>query len=319
MIHPQFMWWVSRATGMVGGLLLVGSLVWGVLLATRVLKPVDRPAWLLGLHRWMSALACIMIAIHMAALVADNYVYFGWRELFVPWGSEWKNTAVAFGVIAMWLLVLVQGTSMLMRWMPKKLWHAIHITSYAAVWLGFVHGALAGTDVTNPVYQYIVMLLILAAMGFALVRVLIGTNRARARENAAARNTAAGQPQSGETGVPTEPSTASAAAASPRAARNPRIPDAARAAARAAAQSTPGTPGPAAGADASPSTSTPTPAANQPADAPTIQPATGGAHSETASTPPLPIRSVPTSESDDERQARLQALAAARAARQTKA
>lgn len=319
MIHPQFMWWVSRATGMVGGLLLVGSLVWGVLLATRVLKPVDRPAWLLGLHRWMSALACIMIAIHMAALVADNYVYFGWRELFVPWGSEWKNTAVAFGVIAMWLLVLVQGTSMLMRWMPKKLWHAIHITSYAAVWLGFVHGALAGTDVTNPVYQYIVMLLILAAMGFALVRVLIGTNRARARENAAARNTAAGQPQSGETGVPTEPSTASAAAASPRAARNPRIPDAARAAARAAAQSTPGTPGPAAGADASPSTSTPTPAANQPADAPTIQPATGGASSETASTPPLPIRSVPTSESDDERQARLQALAAARAARQTKA
>jgi len=319
MIHPQFMWWVSRATGMVGGLLLVGSLVWGVLLATRVLKPVDRPAWLLGLHRWMSALACIMIAIHMAALVADNYVYFGWRELFVPWGSEWKNTAVAFGVIAMWLLVLVQGTSMLMRWMPKKLWHAIHITSYAAVWLGFVHGALAGTDVTNPVYQYIVMLLILAAMGFALVRVLIGTNRARARENAAARNTAAGQPQSGETGVPTEPSNASAAAASPRAARNPRIPDAARAAARAAAQSTPGTPGPAAGADASPSTSTPTPAANQPADAPTIQPATGGASSETASTPPLPIRSVPTSESDDERQARLQALAAARAARQTKA
>ena len=319
MIHPQFMWWVSRATGMVGGLLLVGSLVWGVLLATRVLKPVDRPAWLLGLHRWMSALACIMIAIHMAALVADNYVYFGWRELFVPWGSEWKNTAVAFGVIAMWLLVLVQGTSMLMRWMPKKLWHAIHITSYAAVWLGFVHGALAGTDVTNPVYQYIVMLLILAAMGFALVRVLIGTNRARARENAAARNAGAGQPQSGETGVPTEPSTASAAAASPRAARNPRIPDAARAAARAAAQSTPGTPGPAAGADASPSTSTPTPAANQPADAPTIQPATGGASSETASTPPLPIRSVPTSESDDERQARLQALAAARAARQTKA
>ncbi|MEY4607651.1 MAG: hypothetical protein RLY45_2411 [Actinomycetota bacterium] len=319
MIHPQFMWWVSRATGMVGGLLLVGSLVWGVLLATRVLKPVDRPAWLLGLHRWMSALACIMIAIHMAALVADNYVYFGWRELFVPWGSEWKNTAVAFGVIAMWLLVLVQGTSMLMRWMPKKLWHAIHITSYAAVWLGFVHGALAGTDVTNPVYQYIVMLLILAAMGFALVRVLIGTNRARARENAAARNTAAGQPQSGETGVPGEPSNASAAAASPRAARNPRIPDAARAAARAAAQSTPGTPGPAAGADASPSTSTPTPAANQPADAPTIQPATGGASSETASTPPLPIRSVPTSESDDERQARLRALAAARAARQTKA
>ncbi|MFM2183572.1 MAG: hypothetical protein RJB61_1866 [Actinomycetota bacterium] len=317
MIHPQFMWWVSRATGMVGGLLLVGSLVWGVLLATRVLKPVDRPAWLLGLHRWMSALACIMIAIHMAALVADNYVYFGWRELFVPWGSEWKNTAVAFGVIAMWLLVLVQGTSMLMRWMPKKVWHAIHITSYAAVWLGFVHGALAGTDVTNPVYQYIVMLLILAAMGFALVRVLIGTNRARARENAAARNAASSPPQSGDTTQAAEPSAASASAAPPRAARNPRIPEAARAAARAAAQSTPGTPGPGVGADAPLPTSTPAP--NQPADAPASQRATASASAEMPAPTTLPLRSVPTSETDDERQARLEALAAARAARQTKA
>lgn len=190
MLHPQMMWWLSRATGMVGGLLLVGSLVWGVLLATRVLKPADRPAWLLGVHRWMSSLACIMIAIHMAALAADNYVYFGWRELFVPWGSEWKNTAVALGVIAMWLLALVQGTSLIMKRLPKRLWHAIHVTSYAAVWLGFVHGAMAGTDVTNPVYQYLVMLLILSAMGFALVRVLIGSNKSRARENAAARGTA---------------------------------------------------------------------------------------------------------------------------------
>ena len=286
MIHPQFMWWVSRATGMVGGLLLVGSLVWGVLLATRVLKPVDRPAWLLGLHRWMSALACIMIAIHMAALVADNYVYFGWRELFVPWGSEWKNTAVALGVIAMWLLVLVQGTSLLMRWMPKRVWHAIHVTSYAAVWLGFVHGALAGTDVTNPVYQYIVMLLILAAMGFALVRVLIGTNRARARENAAARSGGAVPQSAGGTtadGNAAEP-------AAPRAARNPRIPEAARAAARAAASSGP-EPAP---ADAAPA-------------------------GDVVSPPPPPATAVPpvsSTETDLERQARLEALAAARASRQ---
>lgn len=206
-MHPQFMWWVSRATGMVGGLLLVGSLVWGVLLSTRVLKPVDRPAWLLGLHRWMSSLGCIMIVVHMLALVGDNYVYFGWRELFVPWGSEWKNTPVALGVIAMYLLALVQISSLLMRWLPTRLWHAIHVSAYAVVWLGFVHGALAGTDVSNPVYQDLVMLLILAAMGFALVRVLIGSNRARVRATAAAR---------GGTSVPADdPSGGEQAATSP--------------------------------------------------------------------------------------------------------
>lgn len=182
---PEFpsetMWWVSRATGLVAGLLLVGSLVWGVLLATRALKPVDRPAWLLGLHRYMSSLACVLIVAHLLALVADNYVYFGWREIFVPWGSEWKNTPVAIGVIAMYIIGLVQLSSLVMKRIPKSLWRSIHLLSYVGVWLTFFHAAYAGTDVSNPVYQVVVLPLAMVATAAAMVRLIVGSNRKQAQ------------------------------------------------------------------------------------------------------------------------------------------
>jgi len=178
-MHPQLMWWVSRSAGMVAAILLVASLVWGVLLATRALKPVDRPAWLLAMHRWFSALACIGVLIHVVALVGDNYVYFGWKEVFVPQASSWKRLPVTLGVIAMYLLIVVQGTSLIMKKLPRKLWKFVHYFSYAAVWLGIVHAALAGTDVSNRLYQAVALVLTITAVTAAVIRIIVGTTRAQ--------------------------------------------------------------------------------------------------------------------------------------------
>jgi DMSO/TMAO reductase YedYZ heme-binding membrane subunit len=177
----QLMWWLSRATGLVAGMLLVASLVWGVLLATRALKPVDRPAWLLAVHRWFSALACIGVVLHMVTLVGDNYVHFGWRELFVPGGSPWRTVPIALGVVAFYLLVLVQGSSLMMKRLSKRTWRSIHLLSYAAVWLTMLHAAYAGTDVTNRLYQAVALFLTLAAVTAAIVRIVVGSTRQQAQ------------------------------------------------------------------------------------------------------------------------------------------
>ncbi len=178
-ISPQFWWFVSRATGMVATAVLVLSLFWGVLLATRALRTIDRPAWLLAVHRWFSALACIGIAIHLLALVADNYTHFAWKEILVPGGSSWKTTPVALGVVAFYLVLAVQLTSLVMRRLPRRLWRAVHLTSYAAVWLGVVHGSLAGTDASNRVYRIVALAFIVLAVAAAVVRAVMGTTRSQ--------------------------------------------------------------------------------------------------------------------------------------------
>ena len=87
-MNPQFWWYVAHASGIVAWILLVASLVWGVLLATRVLRPHDRPAWLLDLHRALGGLAVVATGLHLLALVADSYITFGVMDLMVPFASS---------------------------------------------------------------------------------------------------------------------------------------------------------------------------------------------------------------------------------------
>lgn len=171
-ISPQFWWYLSRASGIVAFVLLTASLVWGVLLFTRVLRKIDRPSWLLEMHSWLSGLAVVTIALHLVALVADNYVHFGWKELFVPNGSTWKTGPVNFGVIAFWILVAVQGTSLVRKHINRKLWKYVHIGSYASWWLTAIHAGLAGTDATHRAYQAMALLATIAAVTATFVRVV---------------------------------------------------------------------------------------------------------------------------------------------------
>jgi predicted ferric reductase len=157
---------------MVAWVALVASLVLGVLLATRVLKPADRPAWLLAMHRWLAGIAVVTTALHLLTLVADSYVHFSWAEILVPGASRWKPLAVAVGVVSLYLLVAVQVTSMMMRRLPRRTWKAVHLSSYALVWAVSVHAGLAGTDVTNRVYQGVAVALLIAAVSATIVRVL---------------------------------------------------------------------------------------------------------------------------------------------------
>lgn len=146
MASTHFWWNLARSSGVVSWVLVVASMLWGILLATRMLRPYDRPAWLLDLHRWFGALAVLGVGIHLFALHADSYVQFSIADLLFPFHSRWRPFAVVTGVIAMYMLVIVQLSSMLMKKLPKVVWRAIHLTSYVMFVLIAVHSILAGHD-----------------------------------------------------------------------------------------------------------------------------------------------------------------------------
>ena len=170
-ITPQFWWYVARASGIVCWVLLTASLVWGVLLHTRALRSIDRPGWLLDMHSWLSGLAILTMVLHCLALVADNYVYFGWSEILLPNASSWKTGPVSLGVVSLWLLVLVQGSSLIRRWLSRRIWKFVHVFSYLAWFLVSLHAGLAGTDVSNRIYQGVALLATIAAISATFLRV----------------------------------------------------------------------------------------------------------------------------------------------------
>jgi DMSO/TMAO reductase YedYZ heme-binding membrane subunit len=179
-VNEQVWWYLARASGMLAALLMVAGLVLGVLAATRALKDIDRPAWLVALHRWFSVLTVVAVVTHLAALVADSYMQFGLVELLVPGTSSWRPLAVTLGVVALYLFAVVHVSSVAMKRLPKAWWRRLHLLSYLSVWAAVMHAGTAGTDTANVVYRAVAVLLTMAAVAAALIRLILGRYATRA-------------------------------------------------------------------------------------------------------------------------------------------
>ncbi len=182
-MNPQTWWYVARATGFVAWGLITASVITGLLLSTRLAKGRATPAWTLDLHRFLGGTAVVATVLHLAGLVGDNYIHFGAADLLVPFASSWEPGAVALGIVALYLLLAVQGSSMLMRRLPRRLWRTVHLASFVVFWTSTFPLQLAGTDAENPVARWTVNLAMAAVVFLTLVRILTsrGGSERRAR------------------------------------------------------------------------------------------------------------------------------------------
>jgi DMSO/TMAO reductase YedYZ heme-binding membrane subunit len=88
------------------------------------------------------------------------------------------------GVLALWGLLAVQGTSMAMHRMPRKWWRLVHLGSYGVFAMVALHGTLAGTDASRGWYVAGTTLAIAAVMAGAIYRVLQRRSRQGALDGA---------------------------------------------------------------------------------------------------------------------------------------
>ena len=178
-MNPQLWWHIARATGIVAWALLAASVVWGLLLSTRLARGRPTPAWLLDLHRFLGGAAIVFTLLHLVGLVADSYVHFDLVDLLVPFASSWKPGPVALGVVSLDLLAAVEITSLSMRRIPRRLWRAVHLTSYGLFWSATLHFVLAGTDATHPLARWGINLTAATVVFLTLVRILSPRSRPR--------------------------------------------------------------------------------------------------------------------------------------------
>jgi predicted ferric reductase len=171
-VSPKLSWYAARSSGMVAWALATATILWGLALSARLVRRRGVPAWLLELHKFLGTLTVVFVAVHLLALWADNYVYFGPRELFVPMASQWRPGAVAWGIAATYLLVAIQVTSWLMRRLPRRLWHSVHLTSLPMFVLATVHGFTAGADSANIAVQWVALTGSLVVFFLVMFRVL---------------------------------------------------------------------------------------------------------------------------------------------------
>lgn len=134
--------WGGRASGLLAQVLVLAL----VLLAARV--PVLERALgqdrLLRWHRWLAPSALVALIAH-PLLLAAGYSG-GWWSSLISLGS---TTADALVGTALFLLAAALSVRAARRLLPYEGWHLLHLTTYAAVVLVFLHQLSAGTVVLS--------------------------------------------------------------------------------------------------------------------------------------------------------------------------
>jgi DMSO/TMAO reductase YedYZ heme-binding membrane subunit len=151
----QLPWFVARASGIVAWALVSAAVLWGLTLSGRPFGRKPHPAWLLDLHRYLGGLAAVFTGLHIAAVIADSYVHFTLVAVLVPFVSTWRPLAVAWGIVALYLLLAVELTSLARRHLSKRSWRAVHFASFPLFVVATAHGLTAGTDTTSKLALFV--------------------------------------------------------------------------------------------------------------------------------------------------------------------
>ncbi|MFT5531676.1 MAG: sulfoxide reductase heme-binding subunit YedZ [Candidatus Poriferisodalaceae bacterium] len=146
----------------------------GLFASTRILGAKPGARWLIDLYRMFSVLTVAFTAVHIAAIVADNFVQFGLADVSISMDSQWRPGGVAWGIVAAYLLATVEVSSRIKRRLPDRLRRTLHLASVPLVTFASVHAWQSGSDTRSPLVIGPAVALIVTAVGLLYWRVRHG-------------------------------------------------------------------------------------------------------------------------------------------------
>ena len=144
-------WFLSRASGVTGYVLLWASVVLGLLMSTRLSRRSMLSAWapaLMAVHEFVSWVAWGFVLFHAMILLGDTYVQTGWFNLLVPFAFDGgRSVWVGLGQMGFYLMSVVLVSYYVRQRIGFQTWRWLHFATFVLYALVTVHGLLAGSDV----------------------------------------------------------------------------------------------------------------------------------------------------------------------------
>jgi methionine sulfoxide reductase heme-binding subunit len=143
-------WIILRAAGIGAYLLLFLSVAWGVIGTMSLFGARVAKSTAITMHQFLSTAALLLLSVHVGGLLLDAYMPFHPLDVLVPLHARFRSAAVAFGIVAMYAMVIVLASSWTRRQLGPVWWRRLHLLAVPAFALSMVHGVFAGTDTTRP-------------------------------------------------------------------------------------------------------------------------------------------------------------------------
>jgi sulfoxide reductase heme-binding subunit YedZ len=140
-------WYVMRATGVVSLVLLTAVMVLGIGTVRRW-RPPNAPAFVTaGMHRGISLLSVVFVAVHVITAVVDPYAVVSVTATVVPFVGSKQPLWIGLGAVSLDLVIALIASSLLRRRLGARAWRAVHWTAYLCWPVAAVHSLGIGTDV----------------------------------------------------------------------------------------------------------------------------------------------------------------------------
>jgi DMSO/TMAO reductase YedYZ heme-binding membrane subunit len=139
-------WYVARATGVVTLGFLTGSVMLGILTSFRWSSPTWPRFVVEFVHRNVSLLVLVFLAIHVVTVVADSFAPIRWIDVVIPFVSAYRPFWLGLGAVAFDLLIALVVTSLLRHRIGFAAWRLVHWLAYACWPIAVLHGLGTGSD-----------------------------------------------------------------------------------------------------------------------------------------------------------------------------
>ncbi len=144
-------WYLSRGLAIMSYLLIWISVVWGLLMTTRLSRIWPGPATTADLHKFISILGLSLAALHGLILMGDKYMNLSLAQVLIPFSMQsYRPGWVGLGQISLYFLVLIVVSFYFRQAIGQKLWRLIHYLSFLTFFAVLIHGLAAGSDTMTP-------------------------------------------------------------------------------------------------------------------------------------------------------------------------
>ncbi len=180
-------WYLTRSTGAVALVLLTGALALGVIDVQR-LSTRRWPRFVIdALHRNMSLLALVFLALHILTAVLDSFAPISLINAVIPFSGSYRRFWLGLGAVSFDLILAVIVTSLIRNRMGYSTWRAVHWLTYASWPIALLHSFGTGSDVRSGWVLWVGIACLAVVLIAILSRAVVGwPDRMRTRGGALA-------------------------------------------------------------------------------------------------------------------------------------
>jgi methionine sulfoxide reductase heme-binding subunit len=144
------LWYFTRTTAVAAYVTLTGAAMLGMLRGV-ARGSGERLSWVVDeLHQVLATVFAALVVLHLLSLIYDPFLPFSVTNILLPVGEPYRPLPVDLGVLALYTLVVVLGSTWIRRTIPYRFWRVVHYASFATFVLVTLHGLLAGSDSGEP-------------------------------------------------------------------------------------------------------------------------------------------------------------------------